>query len=73
MKEDETFPCDLVLLSSSREDGTCFVTTASLDGESSHKVGAEGRGRRGLMENCQGGKEVSSSITAGWCWCMSFV
>lgn len=38
VKENETFPCDLILLSSSREDGTCFVTTASLDGESSHKV-----------------------------------
>ncbi|XP_056287053.1 phospholipid-transporting ATPase IH isoform X5 [Pseudoliparis swirei] len=38
MKENETFPCDLILLSSSREDGTCFVTTASLDGESSHKT-----------------------------------
>uniref|UniRef100_A0A8C5CUT9 Phospholipid-transporting ATPase n=1 Tax=Gadus morhua TaxID=8049 RepID=A0A8C5CUT9_GADMO len=38
VKEDETFPCDLVLLSSSREDGTCYVTTASLDGESSHKT-----------------------------------
>ncbi|KAM7365290.1 hypothetical protein PAMP_016233 [Pampus punctatissimus] len=36
--EDETFPCDLILLSSSRDDGTCFVTTASLDGESSHKT-----------------------------------
>ncbi|XP_075446799.1 phospholipid-transporting ATPase IH isoform X7 [Ascaphus truei] len=38
VKEDETFPCDIILLSSSREDGTCFVTTASLDGESSHKT-----------------------------------
>lgn len=38
VKEDESFPCDLILLSSSRDDGTCFVTTASLDGESSHKV-----------------------------------
>ncbi|AWO95716.1 Phospholipid-translocating ATPase [Scophthalmus maximus] len=38
VKEDESFPCDLILLSSSREDGTCFVTTASLDGESSHKT-----------------------------------
>lgn len=36
--EDETFPCDLILLQSSREDDTCFVTTASLDGESNHKV-----------------------------------
>ncbi|XP_036880684.2 phospholipid-transporting ATPase IH isoform X1 [Manis javanica] len=38
VKEDETFPCDLVFLSSSRGDGTCHVTTASLDGESSHKT-----------------------------------
>ncbi|XP_069035376.1 phospholipid-transporting ATPase IH isoform X4 [Lepisosteus oculatus] len=38
VKEDETFPCDLIFLSSSREDGTSFVTTASLDGESSHKT-----------------------------------
>ncbi|XP_067243081.1 phospholipid-transporting ATPase IG isoform X7 [Chanodichthys erythropterus] len=36
--EDETFPCDLILLQSSREDSTCFVTTASLDGESNHKT-----------------------------------
>uniref|UniRef100_A0A665X0K6 Phospholipid-transporting ATPase n=1 Tax=Echeneis naucrates TaxID=173247 RepID=A0A665X0K6_ECHNA len=35
--EDETFPCDLILLQSSRDDGTCYVTTASLDGESNHK------------------------------------
>lgn len=38
VEEDETFPCDLILLQSSREDATCFVTTASLDGESNHKV-----------------------------------
>ncbi|XP_029922865.1 probable phospholipid-transporting ATPase IH isoform X3 [Myripristis murdjan] len=38
VKENETFPCDLILLSSSRDDGTCYVTTASLDGESSHKT-----------------------------------
>lgn len=38
VEEDETFPCDLILLQSSRDDGTCFVTTASLDGESNHKV-----------------------------------
>ncbi|KAL0963480.1 hypothetical protein UPYG_G00306970 [Umbra pygmaea] len=38
VREDETFPCDLILLSSSRDDGTCYVTTTSLDGESSHKT-----------------------------------
>ncbi|XP_034037548.1 phospholipid-transporting ATPase 11C isoform X2 [Thalassophryne amazonica] len=36
--EEETFPCDLILLQSSRDDETCFVTTASLDGESNHKT-----------------------------------
>ncbi|XP_049598111.1 phospholipid-transporting ATPase IG isoform X2 [Syngnathus scovelli] len=38
VEEDETFPCDLILLKSSRDDDTCFVTTASLDGESNHKT-----------------------------------
>ncbi|XP_037655795.1 probable phospholipid-transporting ATPase IH isoform X2 [Choloepus didactylus] len=38
VKENETFPCDLIFLSSSRGDGTCHITTASLDGESSHKT-----------------------------------
>uniref|UniRef100_A0AAQ4PXN8 Phospholipid-transporting ATPase n=1 Tax=Gasterosteus aculeatus aculeatus TaxID=481459 RepID=A0AAQ4PXN8_GASAC len=38
VEEDETFPCDLILLQSSRDDGTCYVTTASLDGESNHKT-----------------------------------
>uniref|UniRef100_S4RD30 ATPase phospholipid transporting 11B (putative) n=1 Tax=Petromyzon marinus TaxID=7757 RepID=S4RD30_PETMA len=35
---DETFPCDLVLLSSCNGDGTCHVTTASLDGETNLKT-----------------------------------
>uniref|UniRef100_A0A3Q3EY65 Phospholipid-transporting ATPase n=1 Tax=Labrus bergylta TaxID=56723 RepID=A0A3Q3EY65_9LABR len=38
VEEDKTFPCDLILLQSSRGDDTCFVTTASLDGESNHKT-----------------------------------
>ncbi|KAG8448428.1 hypothetical protein GDO86_015501 [Hymenochirus boettgeri] len=38
VRENETFPCDLILLSSSCSDGTCSVTTASLDGESNFKT-----------------------------------
>ncbi|NWH43843.1 AT11C ATPase, partial [Fregata magnificens] len=38
VKADETFPCDLILLASSSVDGTCYVTTASLDGESNFKT-----------------------------------
>ncbi|XP_034990032.1 phospholipid-transporting ATPase IF isoform X5 [Zootoca vivipara] len=36
--KDETFPVDLVLLSSDRADGSCHVTTASLDGETNLKT-----------------------------------
>ncbi|XP_068811307.1 phospholipid-transporting ATPase IF isoform X13 [Struthio camelus] len=36
--KDETFPVDLVLLSSDRADGSCHVTTASLDGETNLKI-----------------------------------
>lgn len=36
--KDETFPADLVLLSSDRANGSCHVTTASLDGETNLKV-----------------------------------
>uniref|UniRef100_A0A667YWU4 Phospholipid-transporting ATPase n=1 Tax=Myripristis murdjan TaxID=586833 RepID=A0A667YWU4_9TELE len=36
--KDETFPADLVLLSSDRSDGTCHITTTSLDGETNLKT-----------------------------------
>ncbi|RMC22033.1 hypothetical protein DUI87_02904 [Hirundo rustica rustica] len=38
VKADETFPCDLIFLASSSSDGICYVTTASLDGESNFKA-----------------------------------
>uniref|UniRef100_A0A8C5QD03 Phospholipid-transporting ATPase n=1 Tax=Leptobrachium leishanense TaxID=445787 RepID=A0A8C5QD03_9ANUR len=38
VRNNETFPCDLVLLSSSCTDGNCTATTASLDGESNFKT-----------------------------------
>uniref|UniRef100_A0A3Q3E4Q7 Phospholipid-transporting ATPase n=1 Tax=Labrus bergylta TaxID=56723 RepID=A0A3Q3E4Q7_9LABR len=36
--KDETFPADLALLSSDRAEGTCHITTASLDGETNLKT-----------------------------------
>uniref|UniRef100_UPI00398F7F6F phospholipid-transporting ATPase IF n=1 Tax=Pristiophorus japonicus TaxID=55135 RepID=UPI00398F7F6F len=38
IEKDQTFPADLVLLSTDRENGTCYVTTASLDGETNLKT-----------------------------------
>jgi len=32
VKEDEIFPADLVVISTSFENGICFIETASLDG-----------------------------------------
>jgi phospholipid-transporting ATPase len=32
VKENEFFPADLILLSSSLEQGVCFIETAALDG-----------------------------------------
>ncbi|KAG5851490.1 hypothetical protein ANANG_G00093980 [Anguilla anguilla] len=40
--KDETFPADLILLSSDRAEGTCHITTASLDGETNLKDGGGG-------------------------------
>ena len=34
---EEYFPADLVVLSSSNRDGTCFIMTSSLDGEKNLK------------------------------------
>ncbi|XP_031559260.1 probable phospholipid-transporting ATPase IF [Actinia tenebrosa] len=38
VKDDEEFPCDMVVLSSEDPDGVCHITTANLDGETNLKV-----------------------------------
>lgn len=38
VKRDESFPCDLVLISTSNNEGKCYITTANLDGETNLKV-----------------------------------
>ncbi|KAJ9082154.1 drs2 neo1 protein [Entomophthora muscae] len=37
VEEDQWVPADLILLASAREDGSCYLETAALDGESSLK------------------------------------
>lgn len=36
--QDQNIPCDVVLLSSSNDQGNCYLTTANLDGETNLKV-----------------------------------
>ena len=36
--QGQEFPADIILLHTSREDGTCYVNTANLDGEAAPKV-----------------------------------
>lgn len=38
VNRDESFPCDLILISSSNSEGKCYMTTANLDGETNLKV-----------------------------------
>ncbi|XP_020907982.1 probable phospholipid-transporting ATPase IF isoform X2 [Exaiptasia diaphana] len=38
VKDNEEFPCDLVVLSCEDPDGVCYITTANLDGETNLKV-----------------------------------
>ncbi|XP_056396764.1 phospholipid-transporting ATPase IG isoform X1 [Hyla sarda] len=59
VRDDETFPCDLILLSSSFADGTCTVTTASLDGESNFKTYYAVRETSGLCSD-----EAVDTLTA---------
>ncbi|VDM03097.1 unnamed protein product [Schistocephalus solidus] len=37
-REDDAFPCDLIILSSSDTNGTVYITTGNLDGETSVKT-----------------------------------
>jgi phospholipid-transporting ATPase len=40
ISQGQEFPADLILLHTAREDGTCYVNTANLDGEAAPKVRA---------------------------------
>ena len=38
VEKDEDIPCDMVILSSSEEDGSCYITTVNMDGETNLKA-----------------------------------
>ena len=39
VENHDEIPCDLVIISSSNEEGKCHIMTANLDGETNTKVG----------------------------------
>ena len=81
VKEDETFPADLLLLTSSSEEGVAYIQTSSLDGEQTSKTryafpeinegfrGEEGikglKAKAELSVPCQSLEEFRGSITLG--------
>ena len=38
VEDQQVFPADLILISSSDEDGVAYIETASLDGEQTSKI-----------------------------------
>lgn len=37
VRQDESFPADLIVLGSEKESGACYIETSSLDGEKNLK------------------------------------
>ena len=54
VKQDQTFPADLILIDSNLEEGLCFIETASLDGEKSLKIKQASMSTQGIIkEDCK--------------------
>lgn len=51
VKKDQILPCDLILLSSSEENGACFIETSSLDGEKNLKPRTSFSGLSGQLND----------------------
>jgi len=51
IQKGETFPADLIFLSSSALDGICYISTSSLDGEKNLKKRYVARNMDKFMEN----------------------
>lgn len=67
MIKDGFFPADLVLLSSTHDDGICYVETINLDGESNLKIKQALDQTRFLDEEALSGFKVTSM---GPCACI---
>lgn len=55
---DQSFPCDIVLLSSSLEDAVCYVETKNLDGETNLKIKRGVEGVKNLGDGGDGTKTM---------------
>jgi P-type E1-E2 ATPase len=51
IKANEEFPADLILMSSSNPDGSCFISTSSLDGEKNLKKRKQAKGMNKFISN----------------------
>jgi hypothetical protein len=50
VKKDEPFPCDMILVGSSSDDGVCYVNTMNLDGETNLKIAQTFPGTSGWLK-----------------------
>ncbi len=53
LREGDAVPCDMVLLSSSHEQGHCYVETANLDGETSLKTKHSAAGTKDFKDEAE--------------------
>ena len=65
VKQDGTFPSDLMLIDSNLPDGVCFIETGTLDGEKTLKIKASPNFTKGKFSKINNGVPPGSPSTSG--------